>query len=109
MTNLEILMQHPALFWLVAVAWALNLVMTACVAALPAPTEQSSAKYIWWFKFLNSVVGNLHRARNTAVEQSPNWQAAVEKEIQRRADTYKQQNNVNTDPVIASVSTPKGA
>lgn len=59
--------------------WLFNNVFTAAVAALPAPTKDSTQKYIFWFKFLNSLVGNYLRAHHSEVESSPNWQDAVEK------------------------------
>ena len=54
-------------------------VFSAFVSSLPAPTATSSAKYQFWFKFFNTIAGNLSRAKMTAVESSPNFQDAVNK------------------------------
>jgi len=47
--------------------------------SLPAPTATSSDRYIWWFKFSNSMAGNKERANNTSIENSPNFIPAAEK------------------------------
>lgn len=52
---------------------------SAFVSSLPAPTATSSPKYQFWFKFFNTVAGNLTRAKSTAVEASPNFQEAINK------------------------------
>jgi len=49
----------------------------AAIGALPAPTATSTAMYQFWFKFLNTIGGNLTRAFNSTVEKSPNFQPAV--------------------------------
>ena len=36
-------------------------------------------RYQYWFKVANTIIGNINRAHATAVENSPNWQAAVQK------------------------------
>ena len=72
---------HPALIAIV-LTWIFNNIITVMVSSLPAPTKDSSAKYVYWFKVLNQITGNLKRAQATAVENSPNWQAAVEAHLQ---------------------------
>ena len=51
--------------------------LSAFIGALPAPTAQSSQLYSFFFKFSNTLGGNLLRALSTTVESSPNFQAAV--------------------------------
>lgn len=58
--------------------WVLNNIITVMITSLPAPTKDSSAKYVYWFKVLNTIIGNLQRAKSTAIERSPNWQDAVQ-------------------------------
>jgi hypothetical protein len=60
------------------VTWITNVGFTKIVSALPAPAATSSTRYIFWFKFLNNFMGNASRANNSAVESSPNFQAAVD-------------------------------
>lgn len=83
---IQIFQLHPN--WIVAftiataiATWLFNNVVTALISNLPAPTKDSTAKYAYWFKVLNTVVGNIKRAQSTAIEQSPNWEAAVAKHI----------------------------
>jgi hypothetical protein len=69
------------------VTWATNhqviatfLVTTVAsgfLGALPAPTKDSSPEYVFTFKFVNAVIGNVMRAISTKVENSPNFQDAV--------------------------------
>jgi len=68
--------RHQALIAIVA-TWLFNNVLTVLVSSLPAPTKDSTAKYVYWFKVANTIIGNLRRANSTAIEQSPNWQDAV--------------------------------
>lgn len=49
------------------------------LSALPAPTVRSSATYTFFFKFANGLGANIIRARSTHVEDSPNFQDAVNK------------------------------
>jgi hypothetical protein len=60
-----------------AATWLANVGFSRIVSALPAPGSSSTPKYIFWFKFLNNLAGNASRANNTAVESSPNFQAAI--------------------------------
>jgi hypothetical protein len=70
--------------WHIAVigTWLFNNIVTALISALPAPTKDSSGQYVFWFKAANNICGNLKRAQSTAIEQSPNWQAAIEAHAQ---------------------------
>jgi hypothetical protein len=47
------------------------------ISSLPAPTAQSTGKYRYWFTVANKFAANWGRAKNTAVESSPNWIPAV--------------------------------
>lgn len=53
----------------------------AIVGALSAPTKDSSQFYIFFFKLLNGLAFNFHRANSTAIENSPNFLPAVERYI----------------------------
>jgi hypothetical protein len=64
-----------------------NFLGTGVISNLPAPTKDSTPKYIFWFKFLNWIMGNWGRAHSTALESSPNWEAAVTAHVQRMADS----------------------
>jgi hypothetical protein len=63
----------------VVLTWMANSGFTILVTSLPAPTAQSSSSYQFWFKLLNNLAANLSRAKSTAVENSPNFNAAVQK------------------------------
>jgi hypothetical protein len=47
------------------------------ISALPSPQATSSSTYTFFFKFLNVLAANIARAQNSNVENSPNFQAAV--------------------------------
>jgi len=66
--------------WLIGIiaTWLFNNIVTAMVSNLPAPTKDSTARYVYWFKTLNTVVGNIARAKSTTLEKSPNWQDAID-------------------------------
>lgn len=53
---------------------------SAFIGALPAPTASSSTFYRFSFSFFNLLAANIARAKSTAVEGSPNFQAAVMKQ-----------------------------
>lgn len=57
--------------------WLLNNIVSAFISSMPAPTKDSTTKYVYWFKVLNTIMGNLQRAKSTAIEGSPNWNDAV--------------------------------
>jgi len=77
---LEFIQSHLTIISLV-LFW----VASAAIGSLPAPTATSSAFYVWFFKFSNTLIGALTRAYNSKVEASPNFQAAVN--IQTAAKT----------------------
>jgi hypothetical protein len=75
---IQLFQQHP--YWATLVStWFMNNVVTAFVSAFPAPTKDSSTAYLVWFKFTNTLIGNIMRAKNSSLEGSPNWQDAVVK------------------------------
>ena len=59
--------------------WIVNNVISVMITSMPSPTKNSSVGYVYCFKVLNTIVGNLARAKSTAVENSPNFQDAVDK------------------------------
>ena len=59
-------------------------VTSAFIGALPAPTATSSQLYIFFFRFSNALGANVMRAWSTAVEKSPNFQQAVQKQQQQQ-------------------------
>lgn len=75
-------MRHPYITGGVAV-WIFNNIVTVLVSSLPAPTKDSSAKYVYWFKVANTIIGNLARAKSTALELSPNFQDALNKALEQ--------------------------
>jgi len=75
---IQLFQQHP--YWASIVStWLFNNVITAFVSSFPSPTKDSGLKYVWWFKFSNTLIGNIMRAKNTTLETSPNWVDAVVK------------------------------
>ena len=72
----SILQNH---IWAIVGTFITQYVWSAFISALPAPTAASSGMYQFWFKFLNYLAANISRAKSTAVEQSPNFQDAVQK------------------------------
>jgi hypothetical protein len=52
-------------------------VWSAFISALPAPQAASGMPYQFFFKFANYLAANISRANSTKVENSPNFQAAV--------------------------------
>lgn len=71
------ILHHQVIIGIIA-TWIFNNVVTVLVSNLPAPTKDSSQSYIYWFKVLNTIIGNLQRAKSTAIENSPNWKAAID-------------------------------
>lgn len=51
--------------------------LSAFIGALPAPTAQSHQVYVFAYKFINTLGGNVVRALQSKVESSPNFIAAV--------------------------------
>lgn len=64
------------------VHFAAYIVFANGVSSLDAPTVASSSFYRWSFKFLNGIASNLARTKTPVIEDSPNFQAAVEKYIE---------------------------
>lgn len=52
------------------------------VQSLRAPTAQSSQLYVSLFALANASAANWKRSAIPKVEDSPNWQAAVEKHVE---------------------------
>ena len=80
-------MKSVYIIWLYMVAhewvhFAAYIVFANAVSAMDAPTATSSAFYRWSFKFLNGIASNLSRTKVPVIENSPNFQAAVEKYIE---------------------------
>jgi len=78
---MQFLQDHNTLFTLVG-----YYIFSAVVGGMPAPTAQSSTTYQWAFATFNILASNIARARNTAVESSPNWLAAVAKSTPKPPD-----------------------
>ena len=57
-----------------------GVVWSSVISSLDAPTADSSAFYRFAFKFLNALAANFARARSTAVESSPNFQDALNRQ-----------------------------
>ena len=66
-----------------ATVWLFNNVITVMISSLPAPTKDSTAKYVYWFKVANTIVGNLQRAHGSRIEDSPNFKDAVKKYLEQ--------------------------
>lgn len=65
-------------------------IFTVLVTSLPAPTKDSSTKYVYWFKVLNALAGAIHRAESTTLEHSPNFQNAMQVYFDRLAQSQNQ-------------------
>jgi len=76
----DLIVQHQVVVTATITAY-LGRIFNNAITSLEAPTEESSGSYIFWFTFLNKMIGNDKRAEKTAVENSPNWIPAVEKHI----------------------------
>ncbi len=60
-----------------------GVIWSSLISSLDAPTATSSPTYRFAFKFLNALAANFARARSTAVEASPNFQDALDKQTKR--------------------------
>ena len=86
------LVQHPRLISvsihvaIIIATWLFNNVVTVMVTNLPAPTKDSTAKYKYWFVVANKICGCLKRAEDSVIEDSPNWQDAADKYVQKLID-----------------------
>lgn len=58
MNGLVELLSNP-LFWKILISYW---VFSAAVGAMPTPQQSSSGFYIWGFRFLHGLSGNLNRA-----------------------------------------------
>jgi hypothetical protein len=54
-----------------------GVVWSSVISSLPAPGATSSPLYMFIFKLMNALAANFARAYSTKVEQSPNFQDAV--------------------------------
>lgn len=66
------ILAHPTISTLAA-----YYVLSAFIGALPAPTVTSTKFYQFFYKFTNTLGGNLTRAFATRLEGSPNFQDAL--------------------------------
>jgi hypothetical protein len=73
-TLIDLVMAHQ-----VSALLALGVIWNSFVDSLDAPTKNSSASYIFMFKFSNTLALNFKRARSTSIEQSPNFEDAAKK------------------------------
>lgn len=58
--------------------FALYFAAAAFIGGMPAPTKDSSVFYVWTFRSLNLFAANLFRSKGPVVENSPNFQDAVD-------------------------------
>jgi len=56
-------------------------VLSAAIGSLPAPQADSHMFYVWFFKFSNTLGGNLTRAFGSKIEASPNFLPAAQKAV----------------------------
>jgi hypothetical protein len=71
-TLIELVMAHQ-----VTALFLLGVIWNSYVDSLDAPTKNSSASYVFLFKFSNFVALNFKRSRSTSIENSPNFKDAV--------------------------------
>ena len=75
---IQFIQQHPYLASSVA-TWFLNNIVSSMISSMPAPSKDSTPRYVYWFKVLNTVIGNIQRAHGSRIEDSPNFKDAVDK------------------------------
>lgn len=75
----QLFQNHPYSASIIS-TWIFNNVVTVLITSLPAPTKDSSQRYVYLFKVANGIMGNIARAKSTAIENSPNWQDALNKQ-----------------------------
>jgi hypothetical protein len=64
---------------LLTIYTVLQFLISAIANSLPAPTKDSSWKYVFWFQFVNYCALNWKRASSLAkIEDSPNFVDAAE-------------------------------
>lgn len=56
-------------------------IASAAIGSLPAPQADSHMFYNWFFKFSNTLGGNLTRAFGSRIESSPNFIPAAQKAV----------------------------
>jgi hypothetical protein len=95
------ILRHPAFASIIG-TWVFNNIITVLVSSLPAPTKDSKPSYVYWFKVANTIIGNVARANSTALEKSPNWEAAVNAHIAKLAATG-QIGSVNLNSAIQEI------
>jgi hypothetical protein len=76
-------------------------VWNAFVGSLAAPTKDSSAYYVFLFKFCNTLAFNFARAKSTSIENSPNFQDAVNRYLAQQPSTNPAANP-NAGPTLQS-------
>jgi hypothetical protein len=76
----RLFLEHQIIVTAAVTGW-LGRTWNNAISSMKAPTEKSSDSYIFWFTFLNKMIGNKARAEQTAVENSPNWIPAVTKHL----------------------------
>lgn len=54
---------HTPAFWIILGLLLLYWCFAAAVGSMEMPTAESTARYRFWFKFLNRLAANLERAR----------------------------------------------
>jgi hypothetical protein len=96
---------HPYLASAIA-TWAFNNIVTVLVSSLPAPTKDASPRYVYWFKVTNTIIGNIKRAQSTALEDSPNWQAAVQAHLDKLAQLNSSPSPSPNSPNLNSGAKP---
>lgn len=67
---------HQVIFTLIG-----GYIWSAFISALPAPTAASGPWYRFLFSFANYLAANISRAKNSAVESSPNFLPAAQKAV----------------------------
>jgi hypothetical protein len=68
--------------------------------SLRTPTKDSSQAYLSFFQLVNASAGNWHRSGVPKVENSPNFEDAVEAYLQKKANatsTIAAVNKIQTD------------
>jgi hypothetical protein len=98
----KLLVDHPGWVFAIWTAFVIQIQFLWGVFAqsLRTPTAQDSQAYVSFFQISNAIAANTHRAQIPRVEDSPNFEAAVEKYLQSRANatsTIAAVNKIQTD------------
>lgn len=59
-----------------------GIISNTLVGYLPSPTKDSKASYVYLFKVSNSLVFQFARAFKSKIENSPNWEDAIQKHLE---------------------------